>query len=125
VLGRITSEFGYRDHPTKGRHAVHNGVDIGADAGQDVVSFMNGVVEEVGENSDFGKYLFIAHPNGVRTFYAHCSRICVEQEQRVRVGELVAQVGSTGQSTGPHLHFELEMNGTRLDPLHYIEHTGA
>ena len=125
VLGRITSVFGYRDHPTKGRHAIHNGVDIGADRGQEIHAFRDGTVAEVGENSDFGKFLYLAHEHGVRTFYAHCDSVAVQPGQKVKAGECVARVGSTGQSTGPHLHFEVEMNGVRLDPLHYIEHTGA
>ena len=125
VMGRITSTFGYRDHPTKGRHAVHNGVDIGADSGQSVAAFRSGRIGEVGESSDFGKYLYIEHEHGVRTFYAHCSAVLVRKGQRVEAGEQVARVGSTGQSTGPHLHFEIEMNGVRLDPMHYIDPAGA
>ena len=120
TAGRITSGFGYRDHPTIGRHSIHNGVDIGANTGDDICSFSDGCVTEVGENGDFGKYLSLKHANGVTSFYAHCSKIFVEKGQQVKVGERVALVGKTGQATGPHLHFELLYNGVYLDPVHYI-----
>lgn len=121
VFGRITSGFGYRDHPTIGRYAAHGGVDIGADAGAAVACFADGTVEMTGENGDFGKFIQIDHGNGVVTFYAHCRKLCVKQGERVTVGQKIAEVGATGKATGPHLHFEIWLNGTRLDPLHYIE----
>lgn len=120
VKGKVTSQFGYRDHPTIGRYAVHAGVDIGADTGDAVVAFADGTVTDVGQDSDFGKYLYIEHANGITTFYSHCSRIGVKEGQQVQVGQKVAEVGSTGKSTGPHLHFEVRLDGVRLDPLHYI-----
>lgn len=121
IKGRITSEFGYRDHPTIGRHAPHGGVDIGANTGDTVRCFADGTVEYVGENSDYGLYLRVKHANGVSSFYAHCNKICVKKGQKVKVGEKIAEVGSTGQATGPHLHFEIKLNDTRLNPLYYIE----
>lgn len=121
VHGAVTSNFGYRDHPTIGRYAPHGGVDIAADKGAQVLAFADGVVDSVGEDRDFGKYLYLTHPNGVTTFYAHCSTVCVKKGEQVQVGQRVAQVGSTGKSTGPHLHFEVRLDGVRLDPLHYIE----
>lgn len=120
VLGTVTSNFGYRDHPTIGRYAAHGGVDIAADKGTQVAAFAEGVVEGVGEDNDFGKYLYLTHPNGVTTFYAHCSKVCVQEGEQVQAGQTVALVGSTGKSTGPHLHFEVRLNGVRLDPIHYI-----
>lgn len=121
VLGRITSAFGYRDHPTIGRHAAHGGVDIGADAGAAVSCFADGTVAATGENTDFGRFILIDHANGVSTFYAHCRKLCVKQGEGVTVGQKIAEVGATGQATGPHLHFEIRLNGTKLNPLHYIE----
>lgn len=121
VQGTITSHFGYRDHPTVGRYAAHGGVDIAANKGTPVAAFAAGTVEIVGENDDFGLYLQLSHPNGVSTFYSHCSEICVNKGEEVRVGQTVALVGSTGKSTGPHLHFEVRLNGVRLDPMYYIE----
>ncbi len=121
AYGPVTSNFGYRDHPTIGRYAPHGGVDIAADKGTQVLAFAGGVVDSVGEDGDFGKYLYLSHPNGVTTFYAHCSTVCVQKGEQVQVGQMVAQVGSTGKSTGPHLHFEVRLDGVRLDPLHYID----
>ena len=121
AYGAVTSNFGYRDHPTIGRYAPHGGVDIAADKGDQVLAFADGVVDSVGEDRDFGKYLYLTHPNGVTTFYAHCSAVCVQKGEQVQVGQKVAQVGSTGKSTGSHLHFEVRLDGVRLDPLHYIE----
>lgn len=120
VTGTVTSQFGYRDHPTIGRYAVHAGVDIGADKGTAVCAFADGTVTAVGEDSDFGKYLYIEHANGVTTFYSHCSRISMKEGEQVQVGQKVAEVGSTGKSTGPHLHFEVRLGAVRLDPMHYI-----
>ena len=125
VQGTVSSGFGYRDHPSTGRYAPHGGVDIAADKGTAVVAFAGGVVESVGEDSDYGKYLYLTHPNGVTTFYAHCSKLCVKQGEQVQPGQTVAQVGSTGKSTGSHLHFEVRLDGVRLDPLYYIEPAGA
>lgn len=120
VMGTVTSHFGYRDHPTIGRYAVHAGVDIAADKGTDVAAFADGVVEGSGQNEDFGRYLQINHSNGVSTFYSHCDRVLVQKGEKVEVGQTVAQVGTTGQSTGPHLHFEISLEGVRLNPMHYI-----
>ena len=121
VMGVITSPFGYRDHPISGKYALHGGVDIGASAGAAVTAFADGVVEYIGESEDLGLYLQLIHDNGVKSFYAHCSQLCVHKGQQVSAGEKVALVGSTGQSTGPHLHFELKLNGVRLDPAYYID----
>ena len=121
VMGTVTSQFGYRDHPTKGRYAAHGGVDIAADRGTPVNSFAEGTVAEVGENEDFGRYLLVDHPNGVSTFYSHCHVVLVQTGEEVKAGQTVAQVGSTGQSTGAHLHFEVRLNGVRLDPMYYID----
>ena len=121
VQGTVTSQFGYRDHPTIGRYAAHGGVDIAADNGTEVAAFSDGTVESVGNSEDFGLWLQLAHPNDVTTFYSHCSKICVEKGEQVRAGQTVALVGSTGNSTGPHLHFEIKLDSLRLNPMHYIE----
>ena len=121
VAGKLTSEFGYRDHPTIGTYAVHGGVDIGAASGSAVRAFADGTVEFVGENDDFGLYLQLKHENNISTFYSHCNAISVQKGERVKAGQAVATVGSTGKSTGPHLHFEVRLGNLRLDPMHYIE----
>lgn len=126
AMGTISSAFGYRDHPTIKRYALHGGVDIAAKQGSTVVAFADGKVEYIGESDDFGLYLQIEHDNGVKTFYAHCSKLLVTKGQQVTAGETVAKIGSTGQSTGPHLHFEIKFDGQRLNPEYYIDvGTGA
>jgi len=120
VAGTLTSAFGYRDHPTIGTYAVHGGVDIGAAKGTAVRAFADGTVEFVGESEDFGLYLQLRHENDVSTFYSHCESISVKKGELIKAGQQVAKVGSTGKSTGPHLHFEVRLGEVRLDPMHYI-----
>lgn len=123
VEGQLTSAFGYRDHPTIGTYAVHGGVDIGAAKGTAVRAFADATVEFVGESEDFGLYLQLKHENAVSTFYSHCESISVKEGDQVKAGQQIAQVGSTGKSTGPHLHFEVRLGEVRLDPMHYIDLT--
>lgn len=123
VRGTVTSRFGYRDHPTIGRYAPHGGVDIAADSGTTISAFAAGTVEMVGEDNDFGNWVRLSHANGVSSFYAHCSKICLNEGEQVQAGQTVALVGSSGVSTGPHLHFEIRLNGVRLDPMYYIDPT--
>ena len=96
-------------------------MDIAADSGTAVAAFAAGTVKSVGNSEDFGIWLQMEHANGVTTFYSHCSKLCVKEGDHIKAGENVAYVGSTGKSTGPHLHFEIRLNGVRLDPMHYIE----
>ena len=124
VHGTVTSQFGYRDHPTIGRYAAHGGVDIAADSGIAVAAFAAGTVEAIGEDKDFGRWVRLSHPDGVSSFYAHCSKIRVKEGEEVQAGQTVAHVGSSGASTGPHLHFEIRLNGVRLDPMYYIDPLG-
>lgn len=120
ILGHLNSTYGYRDHPVDGEYKFHNGVDIGGQEGDPIGAFAAGTVEYIGENDDHGLYLQIDHGNGVKSFYAHCSKLCVSQGQAVAMGETVALVGSTGVSTGPHLHFEIKCNGVHVDPAYYV-----
>ena len=121
VLGVVSSHFGYRSDPFDGGERFHYGVDIAADEGTDIRAWADGTVEYIGEADDFGLYLKITHPNGVSSFYAHCSALLVKPNQTITAGQVVARVGSTGRSTGPHLHMELRFNGLYVDPLHYLE----
>ena len=121
ILGHLRSEYGYRDHPVDGEYKFHNGVDIGGQIGDPIGAFAAGTVDYIGENDDHGLYLQIDHGNGIKSFYAHCSKLCVSQGQVVAAGEKVAEVGSTGVSTGPHLHLELKWNGLHLNPAYYVE----
>ena len=107
IEGTISDRFGYREHPTEGTEKFHYGLDIEADSGTVIGSFADGLVTAVGESSALGKYVTVLHDNGYSTLYAHCSRITASSGQQVRLGDPIAEVGKTGQATGPHLHFEL------------------
>ena len=118
--GTLTSGFGSRLSPTTGEPAFHYGLDIAADEGTPIAAFADGTVREVGE-SDYGNYLIVDHPEGVSTLYAHCSSILAGVGDVVECGGEIALVGQTGNTTGPHLHFELWKDGMALDPSDYLE----
>lgn len=120
VSGALSSEFGYRDHPTEGEERFHYGVDLAAEKGADVCSFADGTVTAVGESSSYGKYCMVAHESGFTTLYAHCSRITAASGTAVERGQKIAEVGDTGMATGAHLHFELQQNGVYLNPVYYL-----
>lgn len=124
VNGIITSSFGYRSHPIDGEWKHHDGVDIIAEEGTPILAFASGKVDYIGESPSYGLYLQLKHDNGMTSFYAHCSEIHVRKGARVSGGESIGKVGSTGNVTGPHLHFELKKDGVRVDPTVYI-HTEA
>ena len=117
VSGSYTSYFGYRTNPITGHNTFHTGIDIAAAQGTKIKAAYPGKVRKTGEDSRSGKYIYLTHSNGFETLYCHCSKILAEEGAVIRQGETVALVGSTGWSTGPHLHFEVHKNGTRLDPL--------
>lgn len=121
VMGRLTSGYGYRDHPISGKYFFHGGVDIGGQTGDAIAAFADGTVEYTGKNDSYGLYLQIDHGNGVKSFYAHCSKIVVTKGQTVAMGDKVAEIGSTGTSTGPHLHLELKYNKMHLNPAYYVK----
>ena len=119
--GRYTSYFGSRDDPLDGGSDYHGGVDIGADYGDKIRAAHDGIITAVGEDSVSGKYVFLTYNQGFETFYCHCSEVLVKEGNVIRQGETIALVGSTGKSTGPHLHFEVRVNGNKVDPLSYLE----
>lgn len=121
VMGRLTSGYGYRDHPISGNYFFHGGVDIGGQTGDAIAAFADGAVEYTGKNDSYGLYLQLDHGNGVKSFYAHCSRIVVTKGQTVAMGDKIAEIGSTGTSTGPHLHLELKYNKMHLNPAYYVK----
>lgn len=121
VMGRLTSDYGYRDHPIVEKNLFHGGVDIGGQEGDPVVAFAAGTVEYTGKNDSYGLYLQIDHGNGVKSFYAHCSKVVVRKGQAVELGEKLAEIGSTGISTGPHLHLEIKYEKMHLNPAYYVE----
>ena len=122
VLGYINSEYGYRSHPISGAHQFHGGVDISGNDGDPISAFASGTVEYVGEDDSYGLYLQLDHGNGVKSFYAHCSTVCVSKGQTVELGEKIAEIGSSGMATGPHLHLELKYNKMHLNPIYYISY---
>lgn len=119
LAGTLTSGFGWREDPNTGREAFHYGTDLAADEGTEIDCFADGTVGVVAESVELGKYLTVHHKNGVTTLYAHCSRITAKSGAEVRRGEKLAEVGSTGNATGPHLHFEIQDGETYLDPQYY------
>ncbi|HEY6102434.1 MAG TPA: peptidoglycan DD-metalloendopeptidase family protein [bacterium] len=114
--GGITSGFGFRRHPIFGIRRMHTGVDIGAPRGAPVEAAAAGRVIYTGWFGGYGKIVIIDHGGGVSTLYAHLSQILTEEGRNVEKGEVIARVGSTGYSTGPHLHFEVRLNGRPIDP---------
>ena len=120
VAGTLSSDFGYREHPTEGEERFHYGVDLAADTGTEVRCFANGAVTAVGDSSSYCRYCVVAHEGGFSTLYAHCSRITVSSGAAVKRGQKIAEVGDTGMATGPHLHFELQREGTYLNPIYYV-----
>lgn len=117
IGGRFSSYFGGRIHPIFKRHRFHNGVDIAARYGTPVGASCRGRVVATGWMGGYGKAVIISHPNGFRTLYGHLSRIYVKRGQYVRSGRIIGRAGSTGWSTGPHVHFTLWHNGKLINPL--------
>jgi murein DD-endopeptidase MepM/ murein hydrolase activator NlpD len=118
--GFISSYFGERADPFDGREAFHKGVDFAGNLGENVVAVAAGVVTWAGERSGFGKLVEINHGDGYVTRYGHNQRTLVSVGQTVKRGEAVALMGSTGRSTGPHVHFEVLRNGRQVDPLSFV-----
>lgn len=116
VGGRVTSNFGYRVNPVSGEYKLHGGLDIGADMGDNVYAALDGTVVVSKSSSDYGNYIVVDHGNGLCTLYAHCSKLLKSVGDTARKGEVIALAGSTGVSTGPHLHFEVRINDVRIDP---------
>ena len=116
----ITSLFGSRTHPVTGRPNNHTGVDIAAAGGTDIWAAKSGVVLTSTYNSSYGNYVVISHANGESTLYAHMSKRLVSEGDKVTQGQTIGLVGTTGSSTGNHLHFEVRLNGQRQDPLNYF-----
>ncbi|MBQ2062518.1 MAG: M23 family metallopeptidase [Oscillospiraceae bacterium] len=119
VDGTVTSSFGYRIHPILEDERFHYGVDVGADSGTIVRAFAAGTVTVVAEASELGNYVIVSHSGGFSTLYAHCSIVTASPGQQVASGDPIAEVGDTGMTTGPHLHFELMHGSTYLDPMYY------
>lgn len=120
VVAPITSDFGWRIHPIYGTRRLHAGTDFGVDEGTPVHAADGGVVVEAGWVSGYGYTVIIDHGNGMSTLYAHNSEVAVSPGQTVSKGQVVSYSGNTGGSTGPHLHFEVRINGEPTDPMGYL-----
>ncbi|HAD81513.1 TPA: hypothetical protein DCG35_03385 [Candidatus Edwardsbacteria bacterium] len=118
--GWIISDFGYRRDPLTGEMRMHEGVDIAAPAGTIITAPADGVVKSVGSRGNYGLCLEVDHGYGITTRFAHCSLIRASQGSKVSRGQVIALVGSTGRTTGPHLHYEVLSNGKANDPANYI-----
>lgn len=121
VVGKITSRFGRRYSPFTNLPSFHTGIDISIPEGTPVVASADGIVKFSGRKGAYGKAVHILHPNGKETIYAHLSSVKVIAGREIKRGETIGRVGSTGQSTGPHLHYEVLENGRPVNPEPYIK----
>lgn len=117
---RITSNFGDRESPTEGASSNHKGLDIGAGTGSDIIAAAGGQVVISTYSYSAGNYIMIDHGGGVSTVYMHCSQLLVSEGEKVAQGQVIAKVGSTGYSTGPHLHFGIRSGGNYVNPRNYV-----
>lgn len=113
--GSITSNYGTR------WGKVHKGIDIAGNIGDPIKAALDGKVIEAYYSSSYGNVITIEHGNGIQTLYAHCSKLLAKEGQDVKRGDIIAKIGNTGRSTGPHLHFELKVNGSAINPIKYID----
>ncbi len=120
-MRNISSGFGYRRDPFSGRAAMHRGLDFKGPHGAPILAAADGRVSFVGNKSGYGRVVEITHGNGMMTRYAHMSRWDAKVGQQVAAGEQIGRIGSTGRSTGPHLHFEVHINGTAVNPRPFLE----
>lgn len=116
-----SSSFGWRVDPFTGKAAMHEGLDFMAEAGTPIYAAAGGIVAQAEKTPDYGNIVKLDHGSGLETRYAHASRLLVKAGERVERGQVIAEVGNTGRSTGAHLHFEVRLNGVPLDPRKYLQ----
>ncbi|HUD28868.1 MAG TPA: M23 family metallopeptidase [Novosphingobium sp.] len=121
AMERMTSSFGMRDHPILGGRRAHKGVDLAAPTGTPVYATADGTVSRASWFSGYGLYIALEHGGEMQTRYGHMSRLNVAEGQRVHKGDVIGFVGSTGNSTGPHLHYEVRMSGEAVNPIPYMQ----
>ena len=119
--GRLTSRFGKRKAPVAGASTYHKGVDWAVPTGTAVFASSGGTVAKAGWGSGYGYVVYINHPDGRQTRYTHCSKVLVSAGQTVKQGQKIALSGNTGVSSGPHVHFEMLINGVQKDALQYLD----
>ena len=117
---RISDDYGWRDHPILGVQQFHNGVDMAAPSGSSILAAADGEVVAASYNATMGNYVMIDHGGGLFTIYMHASALFVSTGNIVSAGDEIAAVGSTGRSTGPHLHFGVRLNGSYVSPWNYL-----
>lgn len=120
ISGTITSEFGEREVTSKVMSADHKGIDIATKSGTNIQAAISGKVIKAEQNSEYGKFIKIGNGD-VMTVYAHCKKLLVKEGEEVKIGDKIATVGTTGNSTGPHLHFEIRLSGRYINPRYVIE----
>jgi murein DD-endopeptidase MepM/ murein hydrolase activator NlpD len=125
VIGHLTGTFGERMDPFSGEGAFHTGVDISSQYGDAVRASADGVVLEADERSGYGRLVVVDHGFGVRTYYGHLSSFSVIAGQQIRRGETIGNVGVSGRSTGPHVHYEVRINGAPVNPMRYLRQASA
>ncbi len=121
VPGSISSKFGHRTDPVNGKKAFHTGVDMRGRNGQQIVATADGVVTKSFFNGSYGRYIEIRHGNGYSTRYAHMKKLLVKRGDKVKRGQTIGTVGSSGRSTGPHLHYEVCLNNKQINPGKFIQ----
>ncbi len=122
---RLTSGYGMRTHPVTGGRRAHKGIDLAAPTGTPVYATADGTVERANWFSSYGKFIKIDHGASMETRFAHLSKIFVSAGDRVKKGQLIGHVGSTGRSTGPHLHYEVRIDGKAVNPMPYMVESQA
>ena len=120
IKGLVTSEFSYRISPFTNLREFHEGLDISARTGTEIIAPADGVVSEIGKTYGFGNLLIVSHGYGLKTMYGHLSNVLVKKGQSIKRGQKIALSGSSGRTTGPHLHYEVLLNGVPVNPRKYI-----
>lgn len=120
AAGRLSSGFGWRRDPVRGTWKFHSGLDIANRHGIPIYAAAGGVVKRAHYSAGYGRVIEIEHGYGITTVYAHCRRLYVKKGDTVREGQRIAQMGSSGKSTGPHLHYEVRLDGNAVDPMDYV-----
>lgn len=123
--GYVSSNYGWRRHPISGKRRMHKGIDIAAPRGTPIVAMADGVVTFSGKQRGYGNIVIVSHGNGLETRYAHNTRNTVKKGTKVKQGDVIAKVGSTGRATGPHVHFEVRKNGKSVNPKRFLDMSRA